>query len=411
MFGDELKLFRQQKFSFKNAKRRLNLWDGPIRSGKTVVSIINWIDFIGRGPEGDYLMTGKTNGSLYRNIIRPMQELVGNDMRYGVELDTRVINMWGRKIWCIGANDERAEAKIRGSTIAGAYGDEVTLWPESYFSMMIGRMSVLGARFFGTTNPDNPQHWLKKKYIDRKNELGMNVFNWTIDANINLPREYVEAIKREYIGLFYKRYILGQWCLAEGAIYDFFDEKIHVIDKAPKAKYYYVSVDYGTSNPTSFGLYGVNLTTTPRVWRERGYWWDSKKEGRQKTDAEYSKDMKEFLGDINPRAIIVDPSAASFKNQLSKDHNYYVKDADNEVLDGIRVQSRMLKNKEYAIVNHQTNRECLDEYYGYVWDDKAVNRGEDKPLKERDHTKDEERYLLKTEFDSSLLDYTILTKY
>lgn len=416
MFPSNITTFKQQKFAYRNSNRRINLWEGPVRSGKTVNTIMRWIKYIGNAPDGDLIMTGKTNGTLYRNIIRPMHELLGDDMYYHQELDSRVIDMWDKKIYCFGANDERAEGKIRGMTVAGALGDEVTLWPESYFQMQMSRMSVSGAKFFGATNADNPKHWLKTGYVDRCNDLDMTCFHWPIEANTAanggfLPDEFVENLKKEYVGLWYKRFILGEWCVAEGAIYDFFDENRHVIPEPPgPARWHIVSVDYGTGAPTSFGLYGFNPYLRPRVWRERGYWWDSKKEGRQKTDKEYSKDMKKFLGTVKPRKILVDPSAASFKTQLRKDGFKFVTDADNEVLDGVRIQAKMLQNGDYAIVDHYSNKPCIDEYYGYLWDDKASARGEDKPLKQDDHTKDEERYLLFTEFGKDTIDLGILTR-
>lgn len=412
MFGDTLKFFRQQKFSYKHSTKRLNLWEGPVRSGKTIASIARWINFVGNAPPGDLLMTGKTNAALYRNIIRPMEILLGDEMHYGTHHDNRVVSLWDREIFCYGANDERSEGKIRGGTFAGGYGDEITLWPESYWNMMLSRFSIKGAKFFGSTNSDNPQHWFKTSVLNRRREIDAAVFSWPIDANVNLPPEYINALKKEYVGLWYRRYILGEWCAAEGAIYDFFDENVHIGKKFPTARYYVVGVDYGTGNPTSFGLYGVNQHATPKIWRERGYWWDSKARGRQKTDDEYAQDMQNWLGDIRPLKIICDPSAASFKLRLQKKpYNYVVVDADNDVLDGIRTQARMLQTGEYMIKDDESNEPCVNEYYGYVWDSKAASKkGVDKPLKERDHTKDEERYVLHTEFGQDQLDYSILTR-
>lgn len=404
--------FKQQKFSYWNSNRRLNLWDGPVRSGKTHVSIAKWIKYIGTAPPGDLLMTGKTNATLYRNVIRPMQEFLGPEMNYVNKHDNRIVELWDREVFCYGANDERSEGKIRGGTFAGGYGDEITLWPESYFKMMLSRFSVPGAQFFGSTNPDNPKHYLKRDFIDRKNELNLHVFRWSIDANTYLPKEYVEALKKEYVGLWYRRFILGEWCVAEGAIYDFFDERLHVGSKFPQPRYHLVGVDYGTGNPTSFGLYGVNPYSTPKIWRIKGYWWDSRARGRQKTDEQYADDMKKFLGDIKPLKIICDPSAASFKLVLRKPpYNYMVVDANNDVLDGIRTQSRMMKNGSYMISSDKSNKPCIDEYYGYVWDDNAAKRGEDKPLKEHDHTKDDERYVLHTTFGEDQLDYNLLNRF
>lgn len=420
---EKLELFRKQKFSYWNSNKRLNIWEGSVRAGKTVASIWRWIKYVGNAPPGDLVMTGKTNGSLYRNIIRPMYELLGDDMNYVSRHDSRLVELWDREIFCFGANDESAEGKIRGMTVAGGYGDEITLWPKSYFNMHLSRMSVKDAKFYGSTNPDNPNHWLKAEYLNRKEELDLNSFHFNIADNDArnggfLPPEFVDALMKEYVGLWYRRFIKGEWCVAEGAIYDFFDEGIHCGYRHPKAKWYMVSIDYATGNPTSFGLYGVNPTTKPKIWRERGYFWDSKKEGRQKTDSDYTKDMKDFLGwddkkgtkDIVPRKIYVDPSAGSFKLQLKKDGFFGVTDANNDVLDGIRTQAKMLQNGDYMIVRHKSNQPCIDEYYGYVWDDNATKRGEDKPLKTSDHTKDDERYMLHTEFGEEHLDYSLLTR-
>jgi len=404
-----LSLFKEQKFSYRNANKRINIWEGSVRSGKTVASILKWINFIGTGPEGPLIMTGKTNETLYRNIMQPMQDLLGSDFNY--TRGSRLAHVWGREIACFGANDERAEQKIRGSTVAGGYGDELTLWPESYLNMHLSRMSIRGAQFFGTTNTDNPNHYLKKKFINRKNELDMNVFKFNIDNNIFLPEEYVANLKKEYVGLWYRRFIDAEWCTAEGAIYDFFDESIHCSGKLPHPNYYIVGVDYGTNNPCSFGLYGINENERPKIWRIKGYYWDSKVKKRQKTDAEYSTDMREWLGDITPRNIYVDPSAASFKLQLRNDGFHGIRDADNEVLDGIRTQARMLKNGEYKISTDKSNQQCKDDYYSYVWDENAtLKKGEDKPLKANDHTKDEERYALHTKFGQHHLDYTVLNR-
>lgn len=410
MFGDGLSLFEEQKRSYRESNSRINIWDGPVRSGKTVVSIPRWIKELAVGPPGDVVMVGKTNGALFRNVLRPMQELLGDEMYYHQENDGRVIDIWDRKVYCIGANDERAEAKIRGGTFAGAYGDEVTLWPESFFKQLMFRLSVKGSKLIGTTNPDNPNHYLKKDYLDKVGVLDLKVFNWPIEANTFLPPEYIQALKAEYTGLWYRRFIKGEWCVAEGAIYDFFDEDRHVSSRAPVAQYYLVGIDYGIGNPTSFGLYGVNRNATPKIWRVKGYWWDSRKEGRQKTDADYSRDLGDWLGDIKPRSIIIDPSASSLKAQIRRDHNYFIKDANNDVLDGIQTQSRMLQSGEYTILRIEENAPCIKEYYGYVWDENASKRGEDKPVKSSDHTKDEERYVLHTEFNKKGPDYGILTR-
>ena len=406
-----MKLSVKQIWSIENATARSNIWHGSVRSGKTIASIIKWVEYVTqfqRPPDAHFIMIGRTERTLAVNILDPMVSILGK-RNFNYKIGTHKAYLYGIPIQLYGASDMRAEGKIRGLTSCGAYGDELTIWPKGFYKMLMTRLSIEYSQFFGTTNPDNPMHELKDEFIDNK-KIDLNDFHFVLEDNPFLPKKYIEDLKKEYTGLFFKRFILGLWCIAEGAIYDFFDEKLHTGSRMPEPKYYYVGVDYGTNNPTSFGLYGVNLQAIPKVWRIKGYWWDSKKMGRQKTDSEYSKDMKTFLGDINPRAIIVDPSAASFKLQLKRDHSYFVKDADNDVLNGIRVQAKMLRNGTYMIQRDPSNKPCIDEYYGYVWDEKASAKGEDKPVKERDHTKDEEKYVLYTEFKGSELDYSILNR-
>jgi len=378
--------------SIEESTARLNIWWGAVRSSKTVCSLVRWIEFIQTAPPGELLMAGKTERTLKRNILDPLSEIVG-PRRFRYNRGMGEAELLGRRVYIAGANDERAEGKIRGMTIAGAYGDEITLWPESFFKMLLSRLSVEGAKFFGTTNTDSPYHYLKQEYLDN-GELDLNQWHFKIEDNYNLPPEYVDNLKREYSGLWYKRLIDGLWVLAEGAVYDMFDEDYHVIDERPaEPTSYYVSIDYGTGNPTAFGLYAVNGNM---AWKEKEYFYDHTRHGRQKTDAEFSQDLKDFLGNIRPRAIIVDPSALSFKTQLKKDGFANVKDADNEVVDGIRTQASMLQQGRYFVMRNCT--ETIREYSGYVWDAKAQERGEDKPLKQNDHTKDEERYFLHTVF-------------
>lgn len=406
---------RQRQF-YREAGSRINMAEGAVRSGKTVCTLDSWIRFIPGAPKGDLIMTGKTNGALYRNIVRPMQDLLGADMDF--HPGKQMARLWGRDIFMFGANDERAEGKIRGMTVAGSYGDELTLWPQSYFSQMLNRMSPEGARFFGSTNPGPPNHFLKKDYIEREGTLneggvaGMYHLHFGFDDNPFLPQSYKESLKREHVGLWYKRFILGLWVLAEGAIYDFFDERPpYVLPRRdlPKALWRAVACDYGTGNPTGFGLFGVNPHTRPRVWMEREWYYDSRKRGKQLTDGEYADAMKEWLGRDKPRWIIVDPSAASFKAELRRRSLGAVRDADNDVLDGIRCQARLLKAGEYAVC--EGCEHAIEEYSGYVWDPKAQARGEDKPVKQSDHMKDLERYLLYTLFGALVIDYSKLTRW
>ena len=402
-----LDLSPAQLRSFRDSDGRFNLWHGPVRCGKSYAVDLRWIDYITRdAPPGDLFMFGKTLTALKRNIINPMRELIGPDMQY----TNQMIKLWGRVIHTMGANDAQAEGKIRGSTSAGSYYDELTLLPEDFFTMSLSRLSVRGAKGFATTNPDSPSHWLKKKYMDRAKELHWRMFSWTLDEAPFLDPEFVEALKREYTGLFYRRFIKGEWVMAEGAIYDTFDEGIHVVDKLPydRPDYYIIGCDYGTGNPTVFILMGVKNQPNgkPLVCAEREYYYDSTEKQRQKTDAEYADDLADFVkllkapqipGDRRTHpglmAIYVDPSALSFKLECSR-KGLPIRDADNSVLDGIRFQATMLANGQYVI--HRRCKHTIAEYPGYVWDPKKQLLGIDAPIKTGDHCKDAERYGLYT---------------
>jgi len=404
-----MQLAPAQKRSIREATSRINLWEGAVRSAKTWASIIRFAQFIGREAHksADLLMIGRTERTVYRNIIKPMETIFGSSVKYKHGLGE--LNFMDKTIFVVGASDERAEGKIRGLTAGGVYGDEPTLWPESVWKMMLSRMSVDNAKFFGATNPDSPYHPLKIDYIDRKDQLDMSVFHFELDDNIFLSEKFKNSLRAEYRGLWFKRFIQGLWVMAEGAVYDFFEDDLHTLTGTPPAITYGVSIDYGTSNPTAIGLFGMNPASRPHVWMEREYYYDYGKTGRQKSDIEICEDLRKFLGGIRPQFIIVDPSAASLKVQLMKSGFMFVRDADNSVVDGIRTQSRMLSSGEYAV--SERCPQTIRDYSAYMWDAKAQKVGKDAPLKQHDHTKDMERYFLQTMFGTLGLDlYKLVTK-
>ncbi|MBO8169334.1 MAG: PBSX family phage terminase large subunit [Thermoanaerobacteraceae bacterium] len=393
----------KQLASIEQSDARLNIWEGSVRSGKTISSIVRWLEYIKTGPPGDLLMVGKTERTLKRNILDPIEQIVGTK-RFKYNRGLGEVYICGRRIYVVGANDERAEGKIRGHTLAGAYGDELTLWPESFFKMLLSRLSISGAKFFGTTNPDSPYHWLKTEYLDKE---GLNLKSWhfTLEDNPNLDPAYVEALKKEYVGLWYKRFILGLWVLAEGAVYDMWDDQVHAVDRVPvRFDRYYLGVDYGTNNPTVFLLIGQ---AGQLLYVLDEYYWDSSKTGRQKTDAEYSRDLQQFIGNRRLQAIIIDPSAASFITQLRRDGVGPIREADNSVLDGIRNVASFLSGKRLFVYRKKCPN-LLKEFSSYVWDPKAQQRGEDKPLKQNDHALDALRYVVQTamkyNFDTKAVD-------
>ena len=389
------KLSNKQIQSFQDSDARINIFEGPVRAGKSFIALLRWIEFCRTGPEGPLIICGRTDKTIKRNIITPLQELVGSAVSYSVGKGE--VYMYNRKMYVVGANDDRAETKIRGSEFAGALIDEASLIPENFFKMLLSRLSIPDSKLFCSTNPDSPYHWLKRDFMDREHELDLKVFSYNIRDNPTLSEKYIADLSAEYQGLWFKRYITGEWCLADGAVYDFFDEEIHTITM-PKAEatYYIVGVDYGTTNPCVFTLIGYNAGSYPNMWLEKEYYYDSKKEMRQKSDYDYSLDLVEFIKGYNVKRIYIDPSAASFKQELRRNDIHNVMDAVNDVIPGIRFTGQLLTNGTFKVCSNCM--ETLKEFSSYLWDSKASERGEDKPIKKFDHCLDSVRYALYTHF-------------
>ena len=377
----------KQRYSILNSNTRLNIWQGAKRSSKTVCSIIRWIDYTITGPEGNLLMVGKTQKSLEKNVLDVIAQLVG-PKNFVYKRITGEVILYGRKIDVVGANDEKSKDKIQGRTLAGVYGDEVPLWPESFFNMMLSGLSIKGAKFFGTANPESPRHWLKVKFLDREKELNLKSFHFTLDDNPSIDPEYVADLKKEYVGLWYSRYILGLWVAATGAVYSEFDINQNVVQELPeKFDKIYVSVDYGTANPTCFLAFG-RAKGKWYVYKE--YYYDSRKEGKQKTDKQYADDLVKFLDGKFPQKVLVDPSASSFINEVRSLRKYRIGFAQNEVLDGIRLTAKSLANEDLFI--YKNCNKLIEEIQAYTWDEKAQEIGIDKPTKVNDHCCDALRY-------------------
>lgn len=387
-------LSSKQIIALHEATARINVLEGAVRSGKSHIANLLFLMMLKDGPEGEYLVSGKNENTIRRNILTPLDHMLGGYLRYNRSLGE--FKLFGRKVYVVGANDERAEGKIRGVTLAGALVDEVTLLPESFFKMTTSRLSVEGARLICTTNPDSPYHWLKTDYIDRAHELNLKVFSFKLDDNPFLPVSYVQDLKKEYKGIWYKRFIEGQWVLAEGAIYDFFEESLHVFAKPRTyAKQYLLGIDYGTTNAFAAVLVGYNDDAHPSLWIEKEFYWDSKEKGYQKTDSEYAQDIEKAFEGYPIYLTYLDPSAASFEVELRR-RKRAVKQADNSVLDGIRYVGSLIAQGDLMICS--CCKHLIQEIESYVWDSKSVKRGEDKPLKVRDHALDAMRYVLYTHF-------------
>jgi len=381
----------KQKVSLRDSDARLNIWEGAVRSGKSFSALLRFIEFAMTDIKGNFIIVGKSEGAIKRNIIGELSRLLGTEARYFS--GNRELFLFGRKVYIVGANDERAEGKIRGSTFAGALVDEATTIPENFFKMLLSRLSVEGAKLFATTNPDSPFHWLKVEYLDRQKELNLKRFKFVLDDNPSLTDDFKENLKREYRGLWYRRFIDGDWVLAEGTIYDFFDKDLHCIDFPPaRGQYNVVGVDYGTSNPSSFTMVGCHKDKYPNLWVEKEYYWSSKEKMRQKTDSEYAQDLINFCNGYNVKAIAIDPSAASFIAECNKQGLRNIRDANNDVLDGIRFTSQLLTEGTLKVCKQC--KHLLREIETYVWDEMASLRGVEKPKKAFDHCVDSLRYAL-----------------
>jgi PBSX family phage terminase large subunit len=404
---DALPLSRKQVVSIVEADARINAWEGSVRSGKTIASLLAWLAFVASAPTGgELVMVGRTRDSLYRNVVAPLTnpEIFGSlakQISYNNGAPIAVI--MGRIVHMMGANDAKAEPKVRGMTCAGAYVDEATTLPKTFFDQLVARCSVKGAKIFTTTNPDNPAHWFRKDYLKRPAETRLRSWHFTLDDNPFLDPEYVASLKSTYVGLFYRRNILGHWVQAEGAIYESFDPKRHVVADVPRiTRWLCDAIDYGTTNPYADLLLG--LGEDRRLYVVSEYRWDSRAQRRKKTDAEYSAARRRWLASVpqpqtnvvgvQPEWTVVDPSAASYIEQLHRDGVSGVTQADNAVVDGIRTTGSLLSAGKLLI--HESARGLIEEIPGYSWDDDAAEKGEDKPIKQDDHSCDALRYGVRT---------------
>ncbi|GAA3441051.1 PBSX family phage terminase large subunit [Planomonospora venezuelensis] len=388
-----------QEQSIAHATARINIWSGAVRSGKTISSLLRWLMYVAQAPRGGALVvTGKTYDTVSRNVFGPLQDPsifgeAAQHVKYTRGAPTATI--LGRQIEVITANDAKAEGRLRGLTAAGAYVDELTLIPEDFFTQLLARLSVAGAKVFATTNPDGPAHWARKKFILRQGELDLRYWHFTLDDNPALDPAYVTSLKQEYVGLWYRRFILGEWCLAEGAVFDMWDETRHVVTELPPiVQWIAAGVDYGTVNP--FAALMLGLGADGRLYFTREFRYDSKLNRRSLTDVEYSERLRTWLnggGHERPQYVVVDPSAASFRAQLHYDGVTTAAGA-NEVLPGIRTVASLLATDRLRV--HRSCAGWIEEVPGYSWDDKKAEKGEDEPIKAADHSLDAGRYAIHT---------------
>jgi PBSX family phage terminase large subunit len=380
--------------------------DGAIRSGKTLFMGMSFIMWAMNGFSGQkFGMCGKTIVSLKRNVIDvvlPILRELGYRCEEKVSRNLLIVSADGRvnEFYFFGGKDEGSAALVQGVTFAGVLFDEVALQPRSFVEQALARCSVEGSRFWFNCNPESPAHWFYREWITRREARRALYLHFTMEDNPSLSDKMRDRYRRMYTGAFYDRFILGKWVQAQGRVYDFFDESY--IRDAPEgtAEKYYVSCDYGTANPTSFGLWGLY----DGVWyRVKEYYFDSRREGYQKTDEDYAEELRKFIGERNVQAVIVDPSAASFIETLRRKDIRVLK-AKNDVVTGIRLTADYLKSKKIVIC-----RECEDairEFSLYVWDESA---GSDTPKKTNDHSMDEIRYFVSTVLSAQDEDFAVIS--
>lgn len=411
----KLQVFKFQPFSLKQ-KKVLTWWcdtspvkdkdgiiaDGAIRSGKTVcmsLSFIMWA--MQRFKCQNFAMCGKTIGSFRRNVLFWLK-LMLKSRGYRV-IDHRSDNLVEisrgkvtNYFYIFGGKDERSQDLIQGITLAGVFFDEVALMPESFVNQATGRCSVDGSKYWFNCNPDGPYHWFKTNWIDEAKKKNLIVLHFTMEDNLSLSEKIKARYRSMYSGVFYKRYILGLWAMAEGIIYDMFDVDKHVKKVKDFARLLidggrYVSIDYGTQNAMVFLLWNKGIDKKWYCTRE--YYYSGRDKGKQKSDSQYADDLENWLEGTPVKAIIVDPSAASFITELNN-RGYKTMKADNSVEDGIRLVSTLLNTGK--IVFSQSCINTIKEFASYIWDAKAADRGEDKPIKQHDHAMDAVRYFCYT---------------
>ena len=372
--------------------------DGSVRAGKTVVmslSYVRWamMQFNGR----NFGMAGKTIGSLRRNVIRDLKRILISE-HYRVK-DNQSENMLTvsknghtNYFFLFGGTNEASQDLVQGITLAGFFFDEVALMPESFVAQATSRLSVEGSKAWFNCNPDSPYHWFKLQWIDELTKKKAIRIHFLMKDNPSLSEETLRRYDSMYSGVFYLRYILGQWAMADGLVYDNFDREKMVVDipKEPVWEKQWISIDYGTQNATVFKLWSLFKGTW---YNNAEYYYSGRETGRQKTDEQYIDDLEDFFfeHDLSRKNVklIVDPSAASFKKAL-RNRGFVVVNANNNVLDGVRFMMTQMNQGKMKWT--EASQHTIKEFGSYMWDKKAADRGEDAVVKEHDHCLDADRY-------------------
>lgn len=373
--------------------------DGAVRSGKTLamgLGFFLWAQSCFNGRK--FALCGKTIAALRRNVLSEILPQIGAlGAKWKEKRTENLVRVTfaghTNEYYIFGGRDESSAALIQGMTLAGVLFDEVVLMPKSFVEQACARCSVTQSRLWFNCNPAGPSHWFYKQWILEAKERNCLHLHFTMEDNPSLSEQIRKRYQRLYSGVFYRRFVLGQWAQAEGRVYDFFEPEM--VQPVPQGQFekWYISCDYGTVNPTSMGLWGLQNG----IWyRVKEFYFASRREMRQMTDGEYAQALAGLAGDRKISAVIVDPSAASFIGVLRKE-GWNVKQAKNDVISGIRSTAQMLKCGKIVICD--SCADCLREMEEYVWDLKSGTK--DRVKKEHDHAMDDMRYFVSTVLSSS----------
>lgn len=384
----------------KEANAKWNLAYGSVRCGKTVGTVFRFLVDCMSCPDSQIYIVGHTFDTAYRNVVKLIMESNEFEMfRPFCTWSGKKFYFRDKVITVLGAKDEGAIGNFQGDTHSLTYCDEITLYPDSIIDMIDTRLSRPHSKAHATMNPTYPTHKVKG-WIDKAIEGDKNYYqlHFTLDDNPFVDDDYKQRIRDSLSGVFYKRNYLGLWCLAEGAIFDFFDRTLHVVRKPPAAAEYYIAgIDYGASNPFACVLIGVSTgqytQEGKKMWVEKEYYWDPSVTQRGKTNSEFARDIFEFLEPYNVRSLYIDPSAAAFKIELRRLGVVPI-DANNEVLDGIQMTVSEMQKGNLVVMDCCKN--LIRELETYVWDKKKAERGDDAPVKKNDHLVDATRYCCAT---------------
>jgi len=386
----------------KESTKKWNLAHGSVRTGKTVGTLFRFMQACYECPDSQLFMVGHSSETIYQNAIRLLLE----SPQFAIfrpfctwMAGKRQLKFRDKTIQTLGAKDEGAIGQFQGKTMSLVYCDEMTLYPESIIDMIDTRLSMPHSMGFASMNPSHPAHKIKE-WIDKAEAGDPNYYSlhFTLDDNPYVDENYKQRIRESLSGLFYKRNYLGLWCLAEGAIFDFFDRKIHVVKKPPRAADYWIAgIDYGVSNAFACVLLGISTgqyTQTGKcMWVEKEYYWDSKKTGRQKVNSEFANDVHEFLEPYAVKLLYIDPSALAMKLELQR-KGMHVVEANNDVFNGIEMMTSEMAKGNLFVCKDCPN--LIREIENYVWDSKKALQGDDAPVKKGDHCCDALRYCIAT---------------